>query len=124
MGNLVSYSHIASGIIFLNKDTEYVDVPIQIRNSTSVTLRIRYREDQNDKTPRFSSKSTGDLIDFCIFNISSSFGSGTTKGIRLGTVGNDEIYMYMWSYRISTKDNPVWKVEYAVYLMNEGSKDE
>ena len=119
----LSYRHITSGVIFLDKHTEYVDIPVQIDNSASITIHMHYSEDAEDKSSRFTYNAKDNVVDFHIYNVGSSLGAGTIEAAKLGSAGKEEIYMHMWCYRLSSKDNPVWKVEYAIYLNDKEEKN-
>ena len=125
MDNAVSYTYVTSGVIYIDRLTDHVDIPVLIKsNSNPVTIRMRHSDDNMDKASRFSFKSEGNTIDLNIINTNSNLGTGTSEAVKLGTVGEDEVYMHIGSYKISTKEKPVWKVEFSVYLRNKEAQDE
>ncbi len=79
-------------------------------------ITVSFKDDVIDTKPRLSGIGhTADHAELILINFNDYGGRGYVEPVRIGNIGNNNIYFFFWATMIGS-EKPTKKLEYTFYL--------
>lgn len=92
-------------------------IELEIKFTSYLKITIRFINEKNDSGEhdlKINVDTEANVIEYRCINFDNSFGTGTTKPIKIGTIGGKNIFTHFWIYKLG--NNKVSrKIEYSIW---------